>query len=92
MQFEVRSHNFASVPGPVQTVQRAEYWEVVVALEAFSRIHVGVDNLNVPRGVAWLLDKGILGAMLSHRGFGFLSKSPRKKVMPGQFVVSDGSV
>ena len=30
----------------LQTVQRAEYWGVMLALQVFSGIHVGVDNLH----------------------------------------------
>ena len=34
-----------SVPGPLQTVQRAELWGVIVALQSSDGVHVGVDNL-----------------------------------------------
>ena len=44
--------------GPIQSVQRAEYWSVILALQAYSGIHIGIDNMNVLRGVA---------ALLSHR-------------------------
>ena len=46
------------VLGSIQSVQRAEYWGVILALQAYSGIHIGIDNLNVLRGVA---------ALLSHR-------------------------
>ena len=36
---------YGSVPGPSQTVQRAEFWEVILALQAADGIHLGVDNL-----------------------------------------------
>ena len=39
---------FCSVPGPLQSVQRAEFWEIIL----------GVDNLNVVRHVGRLLDGG----------------------------------
>ena len=39
----------------IQSVQRAEYWCVILALQAYSGIHVGIDNMNVLRGVAALL-------------------------------------
>ena len=55
---EGSSHIFSGVLGPIQSVQRAEYWEVILALQAYSGIHIGIDNLNVLRGVA---------ALLSHR-------------------------
>ena len=40
------------VLGLIQSVQRAEYWGVILALQAYSGIHIGIDNLNVLRGVA----------------------------------------
>ena len=39
-----------------QTVQRAEFWCVVLALQATNAVHLGVDNLNVVRHVGCLLD------------------------------------
>ena len=57
------SHIFSGIPGPNQSVQRAEYWCVILALQAYSGIHIGIDNMNVLRGVA---------ALLSHR----VSRSP----------------
>ena len=47
---------FCSLPGPLQTVQRAEFWGVVLALQATNAVHLGVDNLNVVRYVGRLLD------------------------------------
>ena len=47
---------FVSVPGPVQTVQRAELWGVVLALQSADAVHIGVDNLGVVRHVGRLLD------------------------------------
>ena len=41
---------------PVQRDQRAELWEVVLALQASDAIRQGVDNLNVVRHVGRLLD------------------------------------
>ena len=52
---EGSSHIFSGVPGPIQSVQRAEYWCVILALQAYSGIHIGIDNMNVLRGVAGLL-------------------------------------
>ena len=46
---------FSSLPGPLQTVQRAEFWGVVLALQATNAVHLGVDNLNVVRHVGRLL-------------------------------------
>ena len=36
---------FVSVPGPLQTVQRAELWRVILALQSSDAVHVGVDDL-----------------------------------------------
>ena len=47
---------FVSVPGPLQTVQRAELWGVILALQSNKAVHVGVDNLGVVRHVGRLLD------------------------------------
>ena len=55
---EGSTHIFSGIPGPVQSVQRAEYWGVILALQAYSGIHIGIDNLNVLRGVAALLAHG----------------------------------
>ena len=49
---------FVSVPGPLQTVQRAELWGVILALQSSGAVHVGVDNLGVVRHVGRLLDGG----------------------------------
>ena len=46
---------FSSVLGPLQTVQRAEMWGVVLALQSSSAVHLGVDNLGVVRHVDQLL-------------------------------------
>ena len=43
---------FCSVPGPLQTVQRAKFW----GLQASDAIHLGVDNLDVVGQVGRLLD------------------------------------
>ena len=47
---------FCSVPGPLQSVQRAEMWGVILALQSSSAVHLGVDNLGVVRRVGRLLD------------------------------------
>ena len=47
---------FCSVPGPLQSVQRAEMWSVILALQSFPAVHLGVDNLGVVRHVGRLLD------------------------------------
>ena len=38
---------FLSVPRPLQTVQRAEFWGVIAALQASRPVHLGVDNAYV---------------------------------------------
>ena len=52
---------FCSFPGPLQTVQRAEILGVLVALQGYTRVHVGVDNLNVVRHVSRIIDGGCTG-------------------------------
>ena len=47
---------YCSVPGPLQSVQRAEIWGVILALQASCGAHLGVDHLNVVRHVGRLLD------------------------------------
>ena len=47
---------FCSVPGPLQTVQRAELWGVILALQANDGVHLGVDNLGVVRHVGRIWD------------------------------------
>ena len=47
---------YCSVPGPLQTVQRAELWGVILALQANHGVHLGVDNLGVVRHVGRILD------------------------------------
>ena len=47
---------FCSVSGPLQTVQRAELWGVILALQASDGVHLGVDNLGVVRHVGRILD------------------------------------
>ena len=42
---------FSSVPGPLQSVQRAEMWGVILALQTSRAVHLGVDNLGVVRHV-----------------------------------------
>ena len=47
---------FDSIRGPLQSVQRAELWGVILALQCSSAIHLGVDNLNVVCHVSRILD------------------------------------
>ena len=50
----VQSCGFASVLWPLQTVQRADLWGVILALQSSDAVHVGVDNLGVVRHVGRL--------------------------------------
>ena len=43
-------------PMALQSVQRAEMWGVILALQSSSAVHLGVDNLGVVRHVGRLLD------------------------------------
>ena len=54
---------FCSVPGPLQSVQRAEMWGFILALQSSSAVHLVVDNLGVVRHVGRLLD-GCPGSIL----------------------------
>ena len=56
-----RSMLYLSVPKPLQTVQRAELWGVIAALQASKPVHLGVDNANVV---------GHVGRVLAGRKFG----------------------
>ena len=51
---------FMPVPGVMQTVQRAEFWGAIVAMQAYWPCHLGIDNLNVARSIRRLLDHGSL--------------------------------
>ena len=48
--------SFCSVPGPLQSVQGAEMWGVILALQSSRAVHLGVDNLGVVRHVGRLID------------------------------------
>ena len=48
-----RCRAFLPVPGVMQTVQRAEFWGAIVALQAYWPCHLGIDNLNVARSIHW---------------------------------------
>ena len=72
---EGSSHIFSGVLGPIQSVQRAEYWGVILALQAYSGIHIGIDNMNVLGGVA---------ALLSHR----VPRSPLPLMKDGDLLTT----
>ena len=50
---------YCSVPGPSQTVQRAEFWSVILALQAAASIHVRCEDLSVVRHGGHLLDGNV---------------------------------
>ena len=54
-----RSRLYLSVPRPLQTVQRAELWRVITALQAARPL--GVDNANVVGHVGRIIDRKGLG-------------------------------
>ena len=103
---EGSSHMFSGVLGPIQSVQRAEYWGVILALQAYSGIHMGIDNLNVLRGVAALLSHKVprssfplmkdgdllatIHSMLSLRGFDTVQVSKVKGHATRAMVDSGG--
>ena len=55
-----RCRAFLTVPGVMQTVQRAEFWGAILAMQAYWSCHLGIDNLNVARCIGRLLDHGSL--------------------------------
>ena len=59
-----RCRAFMPVPGPLQTVQRAEFWGAILALQAYWPCHLGIDNLNVARSMGGLLDHDCLAKPL----------------------------
>ena len=59
-----RCRAFLPVPGVMQTVQRAEFWGALVAMQAYWPCHLGIDNLNVARTVGQRLDRDCLGKPL----------------------------
>ena len=59
-----RCRAFLPVPGVMQTVQRAEFWGAIVALQAYWPCHLGIDNLSVVRSIGRLLDADCLAKPL----------------------------
>ena len=51
-----RCRAFLPVPGVLQTVQRAEFWGTILAMQVHRPCHLGIDNLNVVRSIGRLLD------------------------------------
>ena len=46
---------FSMVPGSLQTVQRAEFWGAILAMQAFMPVHLGIDNKNVCNAIGKIL-------------------------------------
>ena len=59
-----RCRAFLPIFGVLQTVQRAEFWGAIVALQAYWPCHLGIDNLNVVRSIGRLLDADCLAKLL----------------------------
>ena len=59
-----RCRAFLPVADPLQTVQRAEFWDTIIAVQADWSGHVEVDNLNMASSIARLLEHGKLSKPL----------------------------
>ena len=59
-----RCRAFQPVPEVLQSVQSAEFWGAIVALQAYWPCHLGIDNLNVVRSIGSLLDADCLAKPL----------------------------
>ena len=59
-----RCRAFLPVPGVLQTVQRAGFWGVILALHAYWPCHLVIDNLNVARTIGRLLGRDCLAKPL----------------------------
>ena len=59
-----RCRAFLPVRGVMQTVQRAEFWGALLAMQAYWPCHLGNDNLNVVRSIGRLLDADCLAKPL----------------------------
>ena len=59
-----RCRAFLPVPGVMQTVQRADFWCAILAMQAYWPCHLGIDNLNVARSIGRLLGHGSLNKPL----------------------------
>ena len=55
-----RCRAFMPVLGPLQTVQRAEFWGAIIALQSYWLRHLGIDNFNVAWSIGRPLDHGCL--------------------------------
>ena len=54
-----RCRAFMPVPGVMQTVERAEFWGAIIAMQAYWPCHLGIDNLNVAGSIGRLLDHDV---------------------------------
>ena len=59
-----RCSDFLPVHGVLQTVQRAEFWGALLAMQAYWPCHRGIDNLNVVRSIGRLLEADCLAKPL----------------------------
>ena len=53
-----RCRAFMPVPSVMQTVQRAEFWDAIIAMQAYWPCHLGNDNLHVTGTLGRLFDRG----------------------------------
>ena len=60
-----RCRAFMPVPGPLQTVQRVEFWCAIIALQSYWPCRLGIDKLDVASSICRLLDHGCLTKPLS---------------------------
>ena len=91
-QFNGISRIFSSTSGPLQTVQKTKYSVAILALQTFSGIRVGIDNLFVLRGVARLLGQVIRGSLSLVTDCDLLAtiRSMLRVRVPGTVKVSQG--
>ena len=52
---EDQTRIFSAIFGPMQTVQRAEFWRVILTMQALYLVHLSMDNKNVFNAVCRLL-------------------------------------
>ena len=93
---------YCSVPGPLQTGQRAEFWGAILALQAADSVHLGVGDLSVVRHVGRLPD-GNVGSrpaelvkdgdlILLFRGIVWLTGLDMVRIIEGKGHADEGMV
>ena len=82
---------YCSIPGPLQSVQRAEIWGILVALSRRATMHIGVDNLSVVSHVSSLIANRWTGRPFPLVNDGDILCLAQRKVQsrgPGKTLVS----